>query len=258
MSIKTWTDLTCVSLHISNVCYFLNIIWISCWYFHSVEREDHAGASEYCGWSHRCRRLGCYHFHHILYLRPSTKKGTTTRKVCMPCHFSLAYFGRWTLMIYVFPNSFEQVTVDRIQIRSRSCSSCNSFGGCRFGVESTKNDCLLHQQRPHQFTLSSGYKKVKHPNLISIDYAHALRLTGLACDPVSNTNAPINILVRSINLWNHGILSIIVNFFPFFRRVPLGPMSRQNVKPPKESRQCCLYPTENGTAKPMWLHLRKD
>lgn len=117
-----------------------------------------------------------------------------------PCHFSLAYFGRWTLMIYVFPNSFEQVTVDRIQIRSRSCSSCNSFGGCRFGVASTKNDCLLHQQRPHQFTLSSGYKKVKHPNLISIDYAHALRLTGLACDPVSNTNAPINILVRSINL----------------------------------------------------------
>ncbi|XP_046457077.1 uncharacterized protein LOC124204109 [Daphnia pulex] len=93
--------------------------------------------------------------------------------------------------------SFEQVTVDRIQIRSRSCSSCNSFGGCRFGVASTKNDCLLHQQRPHQFTLSSGYKKVKHPNLISIDYAHALRLTGLACDPVSNTNAPINILTSA-------------------------------------------------------------
>ena len=101
-------------------------------------------------------------------------------------------------------NSFEQVTVDRIQVRSRSCSSCNSFGGCRFGVMSTKNDCLLHQQRLHQFSLSADFKKVKHPNLMNIDahYAHVLRLTGLASDPVNKTDASINILVYifSINL----------------------------------------------------------
>nr|CAH0101284.1 unnamed protein product [Daphnia galeata] len=94
--------------------------------------------------------------------------------------------------------SFDQVTVDRIEIRSRSCSSCNSFGGCRFGVMSTKNDCLLHQQRLHPFALSADYKKVKHPNLISIDahYAHALRLTSLASDPINKTDTPINILAN--------------------------------------------------------------
>ena len=104
-------------------------------------------------------------------------------------------------VLIIFENSFDQVTVDRIEIRSRSCSSCNSFGGCRFGVMSTKNDCLLHQQRLHTFALSADYKKVKHPNLISIDahYAHALRLTSLASDPINKTDTPINILVFFLN-----------------------------------------------------------
>ena len=94
-------------------------------------------------------------------------------------------------------SSFEQVTVDKIQIRSRSFSSCNSFGGCRFGGASTGNDSLHHQQRL-QFNLPVGYKKVSHPNLTSVEahYAHVHHLAALSSNPVNKTETPINILVN--------------------------------------------------------------
>lgn len=97
--------------------------------------------------------------------------------------------------------SFEQVTMDRIQIRNGGCSSCSSIGVCRFGVACTKKSSIPpHQHCLHQFHLASGEKKMNNPNLINIDahHAQAFRLTGLAFNPLGNSNTSITILANAL------------------------------------------------------------
>lgn len=115
------------------------------------------------------------------------------------------YIFEWKSYFCFISLSFEQVTMDRIQIRNGGCSSCSSIGVCRFGVACTKKSSIPpHQHCLHQFHLASGEKKMNNPNLINIDahHAQAFRLTGLAFNPLGNSNTSITILVNIFPLGN--------------------------------------------------------
>lgn len=93
--------------------------------------------------------------------------------------------------------SFEQVTVEKIQAKGRSLSSCNNLAPCRFGVASIKNHSfLLHQQRL-QLSLPVDCKKAIQPNLISAEAGHFVRvhhLASLASNPLNLTQGSINMM----------------------------------------------------------------
>lgn len=139
------------------------------------------------------------------YVRQQRKEQRLARSVSIELLAFIHLHFRVEIIFCFISLSFEQVTMDRIQIRNGGCSSCSSIGVCRFGVACTKKSSIPpHQHCLHQFHLASGEKKMNNPNLINIDahHAQAFRLTGLAFNPLGNSNTSITILVNIFPLGN--------------------------------------------------------
>jgi hypothetical protein len=77
-----------------------------------------------------------------------------------------------------------QVTVEKLERRNLSFSSCSSRGGsCRCGVKSGVS--VLLQQ--HQFILPAGGNQGNHANLTNVDTrAYAFRSTDFCFDPINS------------------------------------------------------------------------